>query len=209
MKSAKLMMAAAVLALLNVSAWACGTCAPCKAAKADETAKKACCGTCSTKETCTAKKSCCGTKACKKKCATKCAKSGCATKCTKSADKSACATKCALKAGHKHIDTKTLANKLQSEKDLIILDARSAKWDDGTRIPGAKQLTSKSDAATIASVVGADKNAKIITYCSNTKCKASSKLAAALAAAGYTNVTEYPEGIAGWKAAGNEVVKTK
>lgn len=137
-------------ALMNVSALACGTCAPCTA----KAAKPA-------------------------------------------------------KAEAKGIDTKALATKIKAEKDLIILDARSGKYDDGKRIPGAKQLAASADTKTIAEIAGADKNAKIITYCSNLKCKASSKLAAKLKEAGYTNVTEYHEGIKGWVDGGNAVEEAK
>ena len=144
------LIAVLAFALMNVSALACATCAPCKA----------------------------------------------------TADKSA-------KVEAKGIDTKALAAKIKAEKDLVILDARSGKYDDGKRIPGAKQLASSADAKTIAEIAGADKNAKIITYCSNLKCKASSKLAAKLKEAGYTNVTEYHEGIKGWVDGGNAVVEAK
>ncbi|OVE77517.1 hypothetical protein BVX99_02480 [bacterium F16] len=107
------------------------------------------------------------------------------------------------------MDTTTLAAKVKTEKDLIILDARSGKFDDGKRIPGAKALAPTADDKTIAETAGADKDAKIITYCSNLKCKASSKLAAKLKAAGYTNLTEYHEGIKGWVAGGNPVEEAK
>ena len=131
------------------------------------------------------------------------------------AKKAACATVCVKKASSckacpskavKTIDTKALKDVL-AKKGVVLLDARSGKWDDGRRIPGAKQLAASADDKTIAAVVGADKNAKIITYCSNTKCPASGKLAARLRKAGYSNVTEYPVGIAGWVESGNKVVK--
>lgn len=106
----------------------------------------------------------------------------------------------------KTIDTKTLKEVLKKEK-VVLLDARSGKWDDGRRIPGAKQLASTADAKTIGQLVGADKSAKIITYCSGVKCPASGKLAKRLRKEGYLNVTEYPVGIAGWVKDGNAVEK--
>ena len=138
---------------------------------------------------------------------------GCAPK-KAEAKKATCGTVCVKKAscktcpatGVKTIDTKALKEAL-AKKDVVILDARSGKYDDGRRIPGAKQLAANADDKTIATVVGADKNAKIITYCSNTKCPASGKLAKRLKKAGYTNVTEYPVGIAGWVEGGNKVDK--
>mgnify|MGYP003572335081 CR=1 FL=1 len=110
----------------------------------------------------------------------------------------------ACKAKHS-IDTKALKKAIESKEKLVILDARSAKFDDGRRIPGAKQLTSSASAEKVAAVAGSDKDAKIITYCSSLKCGASAKLAKKLRKAGYTNVIEYPRGIAGWAEAGNSV----
>jgi rhodanese-related sulfurtransferase len=45
----------------------------------------------------------------------------------------------------------------------------------------------------------APKDAEIIVYCSSSGCGASVVSAAALEAAGYTNVLHYKEGLAGWK----------
>ena len=44
-----------------------------------------------------------------------------------------------------------------------------------------------------------------MTYCSNLKCPASSRLARRLRELGYTSVLEYPYGIEGWTKAGHEV----
>lgn len=90
----------------------------------------------------------------------------------------------------------------------ILLDARSVKYDDGFRIPGAKSLNSSSTAEEIASVIPS-KDALIITYCSNLQCPASQRLADHLKKLGYSNVKEYPEGIAGWREAGGQVEKAK
>ncbi len=90
----------------------------------------------------------------------------------------------------------------------IILDARGGKFFNGELIPGAKHLPANSDEAAITAVAP-DKSAQIITYCSNTKCPASKKLAEKLSALGYENIKEYPEGLAGWKAAGGKTVRAK
>lgn len=90
----------------------------------------------------------------------------------------------------------------------ILLDARSGKYDDGYRIPGAKSLNSNSSEKEIAAIIPA-KDSPVVTYCSNTKCPASAKLAKHLHELGYTNVKEYPEGIAGWRAAGGKVEKAE
>lgn len=130
------------------------------------------------------------------------AKKAACTTCTK--DKAS--SKCSVKKHEKTIDTAALKKAIES-KAVVVLDARSGKWDDGSRIPSAKQLSPTADAKAIVEAVGADKNAKIITYCSNLKCGASNKLATRLKKEGYTNVTEYPVGIAGWVKDGNKVEK--
>lgn len=128
-----------------------------------------------------------------------------------SAEKKAkkCCGSCGGKeAAHTHdLSTKELTG-IVTAKSAILLDARGGKWDDGKRIPGAKSLPSGSSAEAIAAAVP-DKSAAIVTYCSNTKCPASEKLAKKLVDMGYTNVKEYPEGIAGWKDAGNKVETAK
>ena len=68
-------------------------------------------------------------------------------------------------------------------------------------------MTSDASAEDIKATAGSDKNALIVTYCSNTKCPASARLATRLRKLGYTNVLEYPEGIDGWAEAGKAVVK--
>jgi rhodanese-related sulfurtransferase len=104
------------------------------------------------------------------------------------------------------ITTDALAALIRSGIPLTILDARSGKYDDGRRIPGAQSLSAADDEATIAKVAG-NKKGLIVTYCSNLKCPASKQLATRLRKIGYTNVVEYPNGIAGWAEAGKAVQK--
>lgn len=125
---------------------------------------------------------------------------------TPSAAKSATAT--TEKAeGYKHIDTAGVQAAVKEGK-AVILDARAGKWDDGRRIPGAKQL-SAADAVEKAATLIPAKDSRIIVYCANTHCPASKFLAEALVKLGYTNVEKYPDGIEGWAAAGNPVEAPK
>ncbi len=94
----------------------------------------------------------------------------------------------------------------ERRKSVTILDARTGKYDDGRRIPGAKNLGSNAPEKQINAMLP-DKNAEIITYCSSTKCPASKKLAERLRKLGYTNVKEYPQGIKGWAEAKQPVAK--
>lgn len=137
----------------------------------------------------------CGSKTAEE-CATKCAK-GC------TCDES-CPGKSAAAPAYSTIDTEGLKQLLLSGEPVAVVDARSGKHDDGQRIPGAVSLAATASDKTIARVLP-DKHAKIVTYCSNQRCPASSNLAKRLVQMGYTNVHKYPDGIAGWTAAGNPV----
>lgn len=87
---------------------------------------------------------------------------------------------------------------------MHIVDARSGKYDDGRRIPGAKSLNAASKVSAILTMLP-EKEALIVTYCSNLNCPASGKLFKHLKSLGYKNLIEYPEGIQGWLGAGHEV----
>jgi rhodanese-related sulfurtransferase len=106
------------------------------------------------------------------------------------------------------IDTAALATLLKAKVPMVVFDARSGKYDDGRRIPGATQLSSKATAAQVAKAIP-KKDSLVVTYCSNLKCPASAKLAKHLKSLGYTNVIEYPKGIQGWAEAGQTVVTEK
>jgi rhodanese-related sulfurtransferase len=72
-------------------------------------------------------------------------------------------------------------------------------------IPGAVLLTSSSQYA--VSELPADKTSKLVFYCASEKCTASQSAAQRAIENGYTNVVVLPEGIAGWKKAGQPTAK--
>lgn len=102
------------------------------------------------------------------------------------------------------ISTAALKVLLDTSDDVVVLDARSDKYDDGRRLPGAVQLTADSSKEQLTDVVP-DKDALIVAYCSNLKCPASTHLAHHLLKHGYSNVIKYPEGLEAWIAAGHGV----
>ncbi|EKD82372.1 MAG: rhodanese-related sulfurtransferase [uncultured bacterium] len=106
------------------------------------------------------------------------------------------------------VNTSGLKTLIDSGVPLIILDARSGKYDDGKRIAGALSLNAESKAEEIAKVLP-KKDALIVTYCANLKCPASNALYKHLKSLGYSNLIEYPEGIQGWIEAGNPVKSAK
>jgi len=101
-----------------------------------------------------------------------------------------------------------LAALLKAGTAVVVLDARSGKYDDGRRVPGAKSLTDKATPEEAAKLIPA-KDTLVVTYCANLKCPASSRLARHLHDLGYSNVVEMPEGIDGWTAEGRTVDTVK
>ena len=91
---------------------------------------------------------------------------------------------------------------LREQKKAVVLDAN----DGQTRqkmgiIPGAKLLTSAVKYEP-AKELPASKSDKIVFYCASERCGASKQAAMRAIEAGYTDVAVLPQGIAGWKAAG-------
>ncbi len=113
---------------------------------------------------------------------------------------------CAAKVNIAVVNTEGLATLLDSKVPLKLFDARSGKYDDGQRIPGAQQLSPDADEAVIAKAIP-EKTDLIVTYCAGVKCPASKALADRLKKLGYSHVIEYPLGIAGWLEAGKAVEK--
>lgn len=109
---------------------------------------------------------------------------------------------------HAAITVEALDALLRSGSPVVVVDARSGKYDDGRRIPGAKSLTDTSSAEEVAKVVPA-KDQLVVTYCASTECPASARLAKHLKALGYANVVELPTGIKGWTEAGKPVDQAK
>jgi rhodanese-related sulfurtransferase len=179
------------------NALACASCGCSSATK--KTAVKASCGSGGS----------CGKKAEAKQCSSKKSCSSEAKATCSSAARKSCKSSCTrAKADHGYttVDTDGLKKLIASEKDLVIVDARSGKYDDGRRIASAQQLGAASSSDAIAKALP-DKDAKIVAYCTSTKCPASAALAHKLVDLGYKNVVKYPAGIEGWVTDGNDVSK--
>ncbi len=91
-------------------------------------------------------------------------------------------------------------------KSAIPVDAngKETRASQGV-IPGAVLLTSSSTYD--VKELPADKSSKLVFYCANQKCSASEAAAKRAMENGYTNVAVLPEGIAGWKQAGQPTAK--
>ena len=103
-----------------------------------------------------------------------------------------------------YINTTVLENMIESSIPMVLVDARSGKWDDKSRIPGAQSLNDGSTKEEVAGIIKS-KDALVVTYCSSLQCGASNKLYIHLKKLGYKNVLEYPFGIKGWLESGNDI----
>ena len=90
---------------------------------------------------------------------------------------------------------------------VTVVDALPADYYDQQHLPGAVNLV-ETDVASRAAAVLPDKDAAIVTYCSNTACGNSEAVARLLTNLGYTNVRKYREGIQDWVAGGLPVERT-
>ena len=84
---------------------------------------------------------------------------------------------------------------------VTVIDALGGMYYEQQHLPGALPLV-EADVAAQAPSLLPDKNAAIVTYCSNPACGNSQNVANLLTAAGYTNVRKYREGIQDWAEAG-------
>jgi rhodanese-related sulfurtransferase len=84
---------------------------------------------------------------------------------------------------------------------VTVVDALGGSYYEQQHLPRALPLV-EADVLTKAAALLPDKNASIVTYCSNEACSNSQQVATRLAAAGYTNVRKYREGIQDWVEAG-------
>lgn len=84
---------------------------------------------------------------------------------------------------------------------VTVVDALGGDYYAKRHLPGAVALA-PPDVDTLASVVLPDRDAAIVTYCSNLACANSGQVATRLATLGYRNVRKYAEGIEDWVDAG-------
>jgi len=92
-------------------------------------------------------------------------------------------------------------------KKAVIIDVNGTESYAQGHVPGA--LDYEVIASKLSDVLPKDKNALIIAYCGNPKCKAYLSAARAAEKLGYKNVKHMSAGIAGWKEAGMKTEKAE
>lgn len=84
---------------------------------------------------------------------------------------------------------------------VTVVDALGGEYYAKQHLPGAVPLV-LADVDAQASALLPDRDAAIVTYCSNPACPNSGQVAERLTALGYTDVRAYKEGIEDWTGAG-------
>ncbi|GEM_PF-2512790 len=107
---------------------------------------------------------------------------------------------------HNEIQTNELKRMMETNKDLILVDARKRKNDDGYRIGNARLVPPDAPPTHIRAALPS-KSSTIVVYCASAKCPASVNLARRLISMGYEDVHVYKAGIKGWVNAGNKMNK--
>jgi len=85
---------------------------------------------------------------------------------------------------------------------LVLVDALPEAYYAQQHLPGALNLVA-DDVEARAGELLPDKDAAIVTYCSNRACPNSGQVAARLERLGYTDVRTYADGIQDWVEAGH------
>ncbi|MFE6869380.1 rhodanese-like domain-containing protein [Kitasatospora sp. NPDC057692] len=84
---------------------------------------------------------------------------------------------------------------------VTVVDTLGGDYYAQQHLPGAIELV-RADVDRLAPELLPDRDAAIVTYCSNAACPNSGQVADRLTALGYTNVRKYREGIQDWSEAG-------
>ncbi|WP_433221560.1 rhodanese-like domain-containing protein [Microtetraspora malaysiensis] len=84
---------------------------------------------------------------------------------------------------------------------VTVIDALGGEYYAKQHLPNALPLTPTEVDARAAALLP-DRDAAIVTYCSNPACPNSGQVADRLTALGYTDVRKYREGIQDWVEAG-------
>ena len=83
---------------------------------------------------------------------------------------------------------------------VTVVDALGGEYWAKQHLPGAIPLVA-ADVPTRAAALLPDRDAAIVTYCSNAACPNSEQVASLLTSLGYTDVRKYREGIEDWAGA--------
>jgi rhodanese-related sulfurtransferase len=84
---------------------------------------------------------------------------------------------------------------------VVVVETLGPMYYESGHLPGAINIP-HTQVAELAAELLPDRDAAIVTYCSNPQCQNSSAVQAQLRSLGYTDVRKYTEGKDDWSAAG-------
>lgn len=102
------------------------------------------------------------------------------------------------------LSTVTLAALVRSNAPVCILDCREDQDYTGKRIPGAHRITREISGEELGKLIPG-KDFLIITYDSSPSSEKRAIIAEMLRKTGYSNILDYPSGLAEWEKSGQEV----
>jgi Rhodanese-related sulfurtransferase len=100
-----------------------------------------------------------------------------------------------------------LKDALESERPPVLINVLSRDAHEARHIPGSVNVP-VDDIDRVEDLVP-NKDEPIVVYCANADCTASPAAAQTLEEMGYTNVTDFEDGYAGWRRAGYPLVGTE
>lgn len=101
----------------------------------------------------------------------------------------------------KEIQAEELSRLIIDKKKVVVLDVRSARFDDRKRLPGAISVPYNTPQKNIFDKIPS-KDITVVVYCGSSKCPSSQYMAERLIRMGYKSVLKYTDGISAWIAGG-------
>jgi len=101
----------------------------------------------------------------------------------------------------KTISAEELKKKIDAKEDFVLIDVLSKESYEARHVPTSINIP-VDEVENRAPTELPDKNKEIVVYCASKTCLASPRAAKKLEEIGYTNVTDFEAGVAGWQEAG-------
>jgi rhodanese-related sulfurtransferase len=100
----------------------------------------------------------------------------------------------------KTLTTDQLEDLMHRGEDFVLVDVLPREQFDRDHIDGSRSapLDDPNFVSSISGAVAGKKNKKIVVYCASEQCDASTRAAATLEGAGFTNVFDYKGGLDAW-----------
>ncbi len=106
----------------------------------------------------------------------------------------------------KKLTVDEVANRIENNKKILLLEALPEKYFRKGHLPGALNIPHDVAEEDLKFVLK-DKDAEIITYCANGPCMNSEILAERLIGMGFKNVSDFHLGKEGWVKSGRHLEK--